>query len=81
MGSGPQMKYLLKLKDKNGDSLLVNAMLSKNMFNAVLTFVERHLPYQEVILKLTTDGNISRTLRERANGHLCKRFCVCSDCY
>ena len=51
MGSIPQMKDLLKLKDKNDDSLLVYATLSKNavMFDAVLTFVEHHLSSQEVI--------------------------------
>ena len=47
----PQMKDLLKLKDKNDNSLLVQATLSKNaaVFDAVLTFVEHHLSLQEVI--------------------------------
>ena len=51
MGSIPQMKDLLKLKNKHDDSLLVQAMLSKNavMFDAVLTFVEDNLSSQEVI--------------------------------
>ena len=51
MGSIPQMKDLLKLKDKDDNSLLHNAMLSKNavMFDAVLAFVEHHLSSQEVI--------------------------------
>ena len=47
----PQMKDLLKLKNKYDDSLLVDATLSKNavMFDAVLTFVGHHLSSQEVI--------------------------------
>ena len=47
----PQMKDLLKLKNKYDNSLLVDATLSKNavMFDAVLTFVEHHLSSQEVI--------------------------------
>ncbi len=51
MGSIPQMKDVLKLKDKDDDSLLVYATLSKNavMFDAVLTFVEQNLSSQEVI--------------------------------
>ena len=51
MGSIPQIKDLLKLKDKYDDSLLVFATLSKNavMFDAVLTFVEDNLSSQEVI--------------------------------
>ena len=51
MGSVPQMKDLLKLKDEEDDSLLVFATLSKNaaMFDAVLTFVDHHLSSQEVI--------------------------------
>ena len=50
IGSIPQMKDLLKLKDKNDDSLLVQATLSKNaaMLDAVLTFVEHNLSFQEV---------------------------------
>ena len=57
MGSIPQMKDLLKLKDVSDDSLLVEATLSKNavMFDAVLTFVEHHLSSQEVIRQLTTE--------------------------
>ena len=51
MGSIPQIKDLLKLKDKKDCSLLVQATLSKNavMFDAVLTFVEDNLSSQEVI--------------------------------
>lgn len=52
MRSVPQMKGLLKLKDEDGDSLLVNATFSDNtvvMFDAVLNFVEHHLSLQEVI--------------------------------
>ena len=51
MGSIPQMKDLLKLKNKVDDSLLVYAMFSENavMFDAVLTFVEDNLSSQEVI--------------------------------
>ena len=51
MGSIPQMKDLLKLKNKGDDSLLVQATLIKNavMFDAVLTFVEDNLSSQEVI--------------------------------
>ena len=57
MGPVPQMKDLLKLKDKNYFSLLLYATLSKNavMFDVVLTFVEHHLSSQEVIKKSTTD--------------------------
>ena len=45
------MKDLLKLKDKDDNSLVVFATLSKNavMFDAVLTFVEDNLSSQEVI--------------------------------
>ena len=51
MGSIPQIKDLLKLKNKDDNSLLVQATLSKNavMFDAVLTFVEHHISSQEVI--------------------------------
>ena len=47
------MNDLLKLKDKNDNSLLAYATLSKNavVFDAVLTFVEHHLSSQEVIRK------------------------------
>lgn len=40
------------MKDIDGNSLLMNAVLSKNavMFNAVITFVAYHLPSQEVII-------------------------------
>ena len=55
--SPPQIKELLKLKDKNGTSLLAFAAVSKNpaMFNAVMTFVEHHLSSQEVKWKSKVD--------------------------
>jgi len=51
MGSLPQIKEMLKLKDNDGNSILMLAALSKNavMFNAVMTFVAHHLSSQEVI--------------------------------
>jgi len=46
----PQMKDLLKMKDKDDNSLL-HATLRKNaaMFDAVLTFLELHLSPEEVM--------------------------------
>ena len=51
MKSNPQMKDLLTLKDKDNDSLLVFAVLSKNakMFNAVITWLGYHLSSQLVL--------------------------------
>lgn len=50
MESLPQIKEMLKMKDKNDDSLFVYAARSDNavMFDAVTTFVEHHLSPQEV---------------------------------
>ena len=73
MGTLPQMKDMLKLKDNDGNSILMLAALSKNavMFNAVMTFVAHHLSSQEVSGNQHSTRHAAWLVRERANDHLC----------
>ena len=62
----PQITGVLKMKDIDGNSLLMHAVLSKNavMFNAVITFVAYYLPSQEVII---LNSNKTKSVASKRN--------------